>query len=60
MQPISRFSLLFSILLSGGGLIGCAPTIAAYDQYSYTQATSIKVDALNVVAKATGDYSSHQ
>ena len=40
--------------------IGCGPTISLYDQYSYTQATSVKVDALNVVAMATEDYASHQ
>jgi hypothetical protein len=35
----------------------CKPLIALYDQYAYTEATSIKVDALNVMDKATEPYS---
>lgn len=41
-------------------LASCAPTIALYDQYAYTQTTSAKVDALNVMGMATESYSSHQ
>lgn len=36
----------------------CA-TISPFDQYAYTQTTSIKVDALNVMDAATESYSSH-
>ena len=34
-------------------------TISKFDQYAYTQATSIKVDALQVMGQATGDYQLH-
>ncbi|HEY4206493.1 MAG TPA: hypothetical protein VGM31_06770 [Puia sp.] len=40
-------------------LLACSPLMAPYDQYSYAQATSVKVDALNVVAAGTEDYSFH-
>jgi hypothetical protein len=39
-------------------LYGCA-TISNFDQYAYTQATSIKVDALNVMGLATENYTNH-
>lgn len=39
--------------------LGCA-TISKYDQYAYSQATSIKVDALGVMDLATGNYADHQ
>jgi hypothetical protein len=47
---------IISILLFTAG---CKPTISLYDQYAYTQATSIKVDALNVMDLATDPYPSH-
>lgn len=34
-------------------------TIASFDQYAYVQATSIKVDALNLMDKATSAYQSN-
>ena len=34
-------------------------TISKFDQYAYTQATSIKVDAVNVMSLATDEYSNH-
>jgi hypothetical protein len=40
---------------------GCnilGPTIASYDQYAYTQTTSLKVDALNLMDSAVYDYQS--
>jgi len=62
MKPVLFFKALclctVITIVSFG--IGCGPTIALYDQYSYTQATSVKVDALNVVAMGTQDYASHQ
>jgi hypothetical protein len=39
-------------------LTACA-TISTFDQYAYTQTTSLKVDALNVMAHATDDYALH-
>jgi hypothetical protein len=38
---------------------GCA-TISRYDQYAYSQAISIKVDALNLMDSATGSYQQHK
>jgi hypothetical protein len=48
------------IVLCSAFLVCCKPFIAAYDQYAYTQATSIKVDALNLMDLATEEYASHQ
>jgi hypothetical protein len=36
------------------------PTISTYDSYAYTQTTSIKVDAINLMGMATEDYQSHK
>jgi hypothetical protein len=58
--PFSRTLFLCTVMTIVCYNIGCGPTIAVYDQYSYTQATSVKVDALNVVAMGTEDYASHQ
>ena len=35
-----------------------APTISSYDQYAYTQTTSVKVDALNLMDSAVYNYQS--
>jgi hypothetical protein len=35
---------------------GGRPLIATYDQYAYTQTTSLKVDALHVMDKVTESY----
>lgn len=40
-------------------LLSACATISAFDQYAYTQTTSLKVDALNVMAHATDDYTLH-
>lgn len=40
-------------------LSGCA-TISQFDQYSYAQATSIKIDALNIMDSAINDYQLHK
>lgn len=37
---------------------GCK-TVSLYDQYAYTQTTSAKVDAMNLMDMATEDYSAH-
>jgi hypothetical protein len=54
---MKRIVLLFVTVVA---ISSCAPTIALYDQYAYTQSTSAKVDALNVMGMATENYSSHQ
>jgi hypothetical protein len=48
--------LLLSIVIMG---TSCS-TIDRYDQYAYTQTTSIKVDALNIMGQATEKYVNHQ
>lgn len=40
-------------------LISCA-TISKFDQYAYTQTTSLKVDALSVMGYANESYALHQ
>ena len=54
LKKNSFFVLSILILIAS-----CAST-SHYDQYVYTQTTSIKVDALNVMDLATEDYSLHQ
>jgi hypothetical protein len=41
-------------------LFGGCSTISRFDQYAYTQATSIKVDALNLMDSATENFEQHQ
>lgn len=41
-------------------IAGCTPLISPFDQYSYTQTTSLKVEALSVMGEATEDYSLHE
>lgn len=41
-------------------LLGCSPLMSTFDQTAYTQATSIKVDALNLMDEATENYSTHE
>lgn len=48
-------------LLTGACILAAScSTISKFDQYSYTQATSIKVDALNVMNYASDQYSLHE
>ena len=47
------------LLTSACLLLSACSTISKFDQYSYSQATSIKVDALNVMALATDPYAQH-
>ena len=49
------FFLLIVFLLKG-----CKPLSATYDQYSYTQNTSVKVDLLNIVKKGDKPYSENE
>lgn len=43
-----HFYCIFFLIL----LFGCKPTIALYDQYAYTQATSLKVDLQNLALES--------
>ena len=54
------FKQPYSVLLISIVLFSCTPLISPFDQYAYTQTTSIKVDALNLMDLATEDFVSHQ
>lgn len=41
-------------------LAGCHRLIAPFDQYAYTQTTSLKVDVLNLMDKSTEPYAKHE
>ncbi|WPU92009.1 hypothetical protein SNE25_22070 [Mucilaginibacter sabulilitoris] len=41
-------------------LLGCNSLTATFDQTAYTQVTSLKVDALDVMDKATENYTTHE
>ena len=41
-------------------LVSCGNSISLFDQYAYAQATSAKVDAMNVMSSATENYSMHK
>lgn len=53
-----NFRNLLLIFFLVTGLWGCR-TIALFDQYAYTQTTSLKVDALSLIDKSTDSYTSH-
>lgn len=57
MKIKNRKSILlaFCLLLA---ITGCK-TVAMFDQYAYTQTTSLKIDVLNLIDKSTEPYSSH-
>lgn len=58
IKPSNRFrniELLFLLCY----LVGCA-TISPFDQQAYTQTTSLKVDALNIMDLAKDDYGTHE
>lgn len=60
-MPITNrylFPQLFLILLLTG--MSACSTISRFDQYAYSQATSIKVDALSLMDSATEQYAQHQ
>lgn len=52
------FLQLFVILI--WLLLSACSTISRFDQYAYSQATSIKVDALSLMDSATEPYAQHQ
>lgn len=57
-MKITRFYL--ALLLPLCLLLSCSPTISTFDQTAYAQATSLKVDALDLMDKATENYTSHE
>lgn len=59
MLPFSIRKKAFTTVVVLGILLTACATISRFDQYAYTQATSIKVDALNLMSRATDDYALH-
>jgi len=51
----SIYTGLFVVVLS---LVSCVPG-SYFNQYAYTQTTSVKVDGLNLMDLAVADYSAH-
>src|SRR6185312_7942188 len=58
-KKIMRLKSLATIFIISICLYSCAPTISTFDQYAYTQTTSLKVDVLNVMDQAVESYASH-
>lgn len=56
LSKLMRNLTMLIILLS---FAACA-TISSFDQYAYTQTTSVKVDALNTMDLATTDFASNE
>ncbi len=51
--------LMIAVIL-GTLLLSCNNYISTYDQFAYTQTTSIKVDVLNLLDQSKEPYASHQ
>lgn len=49
-----------AVWLSAILILGGCKTISGYDQYAYAQGTALKVDALNLMDKATANFASQQ
>jgi len=47
-------------LLGFFAFVSACSTIARFDQYSYSQSVSLKVDALNLMQTATGPFASYE
>ncbi|MGZ3861745.1 MAG: hypothetical protein ACXVPN_00325 [Bacteroidia bacterium] len=59
MKKIGRLLLAF-VLVAFWGCKALGPSISAYDNYSYMQTISLKVDALNLMDMATEEYKDHK
>jgi len=53
-NPMVKLSLFTALV----AIVGCSPLMATFDQASYSQVTSLKVDALALMDKSVEDYSS--
>jgi hypothetical protein len=53
---MARIAFFILLLMT----FGCSQRISSFDQYAYTQTTSIKVDAHDVMQMASTDYMLHQ
>jgi hypothetical protein len=56
LNTLYRLRILLALVI----LTACGSSIALFDQYAYTQTTSLKVEALAVLSKATDDYANHK
>jgi predicted transcriptional regulator len=54
MKHTTKLMLLVLLFTSA-----CSPLMSNFDQVSYQQATSLKVDALNLMDEGTTDYAGH-
>ena len=54
----NKYLMSFLIILTIYGCNLFTPTISSYDQYAYSQTTALKVDVLNLMDSAVGDYQS--
>ncbi|HMG10343.1 MAG TPA: hypothetical protein VK609_17640 [Mucilaginibacter sp.] len=57
-MKIARFYI--SLVLPLCLFLGCSPLISTFDQTAYMQVTSLKVDALDLMDKATENYTTHE
>jgi hypothetical protein len=63
MPAIKQYYIMiiqFAAILIVTLLMCACSTISHFDQYAYSQATSIKVDALSLMDSATAPYQQHQ
>ena len=56
---LSAYTRQLAILVILLSFAACA-TISSFDQYAYTQTTSLKVDALNTMSLATQEYATNE
>ena len=56
---LSRRFFLATLLLFGFSLTACGPTISEFSVRAYEQATSLKVESLALMEKATEPYADH-
>jgi hypothetical protein len=56
-----RIRSKYFAILAGLAIIlyGCSPLISKYDQYSYLETTSLKVEAMNMISMATDSVTRH-
>jgi hypothetical protein len=59
MRKTSKLLLIFSLFCILF-FESCKPTIATYDQYSYSQLSNVKVEVLNLLDKSSENYQNHQ
>ena len=59
-MPVHPSSLPYYVAFFAFFLFCGCSTISRFDQYAYSQATSIKVDALNLMDSATQNFEQHQ